>query len=166
MLNGINGWPVLICMPLAAVSASARSATCELKDIVGSRELHRALSLRAVELVRRAENPDESLTALIEPTTGFHLGGGDVGRPLGQGATGARKLAELMSADTYRFLGWDYMDGPAEACLKHSVEVEFIDSRSKSISLVKFTFEDGRVVHAAGWQRSYETGPIRDDVTN
>ena len=65
-----------------------------------------------------------------------------------------------MKADTYRFLGWDYMDGPADACSKRKVEVEFIDNQSKSVSRVEFTFEAGLVVSAEGWERSFETGQL------
>lgn len=65
-----------------------------------------------------------------------------------------------MKADTYRFLGWDYMDTPADACSRQQVEVEFIDGQRSNVSRVVFTFEAGRVVSAAGWQRSYEAGRL------
>ena len=65
-----------------------------------------------------------------------------------------------MKADAYRFLGWDYMDMPADPCSKREVEVEFIDSQRKTVSRVKFTFEAGRVVSADGWERSFETGRL------
>jgi hypothetical protein len=71
-----------------------------------------------------------------------------------------------MHADTYRFLGWDYMDGPANPCSKHKVEVEFIDSQAKRVSRVEFTFEAGRVVSAVGWQRSFETGVMKDALAH
>lgn len=69
-----------------------------------------------------------------------------------------------MKADTYRFLGWNYMDMPPNACSKREVEVEveFIDSQGNYVSDVKFTFETSRVrlVSASGWQRSFETGRL------
>lgn len=65
-----------------------------------------------------------------------------------------------MNADTYRFLGWDYMDMPADPCAQHKVEVEFIDSQGKNVSRVEFTFAAGRVVNATGWERSFETGRL------
>jgi len=71
-----------------------------------------------------------------------------------------------MQADSYRFLGWDYMDGPANPCSKHEVEVEFIDSQAKRVSRVEFTFEAGRVVSAVGWQRSFETGVMKDALVH
>jgi hypothetical protein len=66
-----------------------------------------------------------------------------------------------MNADSYRFLGWDYMDGPASAYTTQKVEVEFIDSRTKGLSRVEFTFEAGRVVSAVGWARSFEAGALK-----
>ena len=112
------------------------------------------------EAVNRAGNPDEGLAAVVAPSASFNLGVGDVGRPLGAGVDGIRELARTMKADTYRFLGWDYMDMPADACSKQQVEVEFIDSQGKNVSRVEFTFNDGRVVSAVGWQRSYEAGRL------
>jgi len=67
-----------------------------------------------------------------------------------------------MNADTYRFLGWDYMDSPIDGCSKQKIEVEFIDNQDKSVSLMEFDFEDGRVVNATGWQRSFEAGSVRN----
>jgi len=122
--------------------------------------LQKVLSLRAVEVVKLAASSDEALAALVAPSASFNLGGGDVGRTLGTGVNGARMLAQMMKADTYRFLGWDYMDMPADPCSQRKVEVEFIDSRSKSVSHVEFTFEAGRVVSADGWERSFETGRL------
>lgn len=65
-----------------------------------------------------------------------------------------------MNADSYRFLGWDYMDKPADACSTQKVEVEFINNQRGRVSRVEFTFEAGRVVGAYGWERSFQTGPL------
>jgi len=65
-----------------------------------------------------------------------------------------------MKADTYRFLGWDYMDMPADPCSKRKIEVEFIDSQGRKVFRVEFTFEAGRVVSANGWERSFEAGRL------
>lgn len=154
------------CAVLSAGSAIASPSECGLSKITGSGELHEALSFRAVEVVRRAAHLNDSQTALITPTASFSLGAGDVGRPLGTGVAGARQLALTMKADTYRFLGWDYMDRPTNPCSKHTVEVEFIDNQKKWVSRVQFTFEAGRVVEAAGWQRSFETGLLADAPAN
>jgi hypothetical protein len=151
----------LICAGvLAASPAFAASSGCGMPDISGSSELNRVLSLRAVDVVKRARGPDAGLAGLVVPDANFSLGAGDVGRPLGTGLDGARALAREMNADTYRFLGWDYMDMPADPCSRQKVEVEFIDSRGKSVSRVAFTFEAGRVVSAEGWVRSFETGQL------
>ena len=152
-------WLVCVGLVLAAGPSFAEPSGCGLPEITSSRELHQFLSLRAVEMVRQA-NRDGELATLIAPSASFSLGAGDVGRPLGTGVDGARELARTMNADTYRFLGWDYMDMPANACASQEVEVEFIDSQGKNVSRVKFTFESGRVVSAAGWERSYESGRL------
>ena len=144
----------------------AASPGCGLPEVNGSRELHELLSLRAVELVKRAANTNDEEAALVPPTATFSLGAGDVGRPLGTGVLGARELARAMNADTYRFLGWDYMDQPANACSEHKVDVEFVDSQGKRLSRVQFTFDAGRIVSAAGWQRSFETGLLKGDPAN
>lgn len=126
----------------------------------GAREVQQFLSLRAVEVVKLAARSDGGLAALVSPSASFSTGGGDVRVPLGTGVEGARKLALDMKADTYRFLGWDYMDMPVDACSRQKVEVEFIDSRSKIVSRMEFEFEAGKVVSANGWGRSFETGPL------
>ncbi|GLQ98178.1 hypothetical protein GCM10007863_25980 [Dyella mobilis] len=111
-------------------------------------------------MVKRAASSDAGLAALVAPSASFNLGAGDVARPLGTGVDGARALAQAMKADTYRFLGWDYMDMPADPCSKQKVEVEFIDSLGKSVYRMEFTFEAGRVTSADGWERSFETGRL------
>lgn len=159
---GKKTYPWLVCMvvALAASPALATPAACGMPGISRSSELDRFLILRAVEVVKRAAGPDEGLAVLVAPTANFSLGGGDVGRPLGTGLNGARGLAREMKADTYRFLGWNYMDMPADPCSRQKVEVEFIDSKDGYVSRVAFTFEAGRVVSAEGWQRSFETGRL------
>ena len=79
---------------------------------------------------------------------------------MGKGVAGAVAMAKRMNADQYRFLGWDYMVRPANGCDKGEIELEFIDSTQDWVSRVKFSFENGRVVNAQGWQRSYQTGPL------
>lgn len=156
----IHQWLIYITLALAAGPTFAGPPECGMPDITGARELHQFLSLRAVEVVKRAASPDNGIAALVSPSASFNLGAGDVGRPLGTGINGARELARTMKADTYRFLGWDYMDMPADPCSNSKVEVEFIDSQGKSVSRVEFTFEAGRVVNADGWERSFEAGQL------
>jgi hypothetical protein len=152
-------WIFAMALALATGPAIAGASGCGLPDITSSRELQRFLSLRAVEVVRQAEDP-KALGALVAPSASFDLGAGDVGRPLGNGVEGARRFARTMAADTYRFLGWDYMDGPADACSRRDVELEFIASRASQVARVTFTFEAGRVVKVTGWMRSFETGAV------
>jgi hypothetical protein len=98
---------------------------------------------------------------MVAPSATFSLGSGDVGRTLGVGVAGARALAREMKADTFRFLGWDYIPTPIkDACASHKVEVEFIDTHGKHVYPIAFTFEAGRLIAAAGWSRSFETGPV------
>ena len=151
-----------VCSSLLVMAGpvSAAPSGCGLPAITGMAELDRSLELRAVEVVKRAASQDAGLATLVAPSASFSLGGGDVARPLGTGVDGARELARTMHADSYRFLGWDYMDTPADPCANHQVTVEFIDNHGKTVSQVEFTFEAGRVVAAAGWQRSFETGRL------
>lgn len=151
---------VSIGLVLVASPAFAGSSACGLPKMSGARELNQFLGLRAVEVVRLAASSDTGLAALVIPSAKFDLGAGDVGRPLGAGVSGARMLAQTMKADTYRFLGWDYIDMPVDPCSKRKVEVEFIDNQDKNVSRVEFTFEAGRVVSAEGWERSFEMGRL------
>ena len=145
------------------VLASAASAIgCDLTTLTSARSIHDALSLRAIEILGTAQNDGPKAKAYLErridPTASFSLGSGDVGRPLGTGIAGAKALASTMNADQYRFLGWDYMDFPANACGKQTVVIEFVSSQSHRLSSVEFTFDQGRVVAASGWERSFESG--------
>lgn len=138
--------------------------SCDLARVSGARELHETLSRRAIEIVERASRSewhvDTRLADLVSPTAPFSLGAGDVGRPAGTGPSGAHALALLMNADAFRFYGWDYMNLPADACSEQRVEIEFVDTRAQRSSRMEFTFQDGRLVGGAGWQRSIETGPV------
>lgn len=156
---------LIACLLLPApTSAAVEPGTCDLARISRSRELHDALSRRAVEIVdraaRRSWQTDARLTDLVSPSAPFSLGAGDVGRPLGTGPSGARALAVVMNADTFRFAGWDYMDSAADACAVQRIEVEFVDTAGKSSSRMAFTFRAGRIVAAEGWSRSIESGAV------
>lgn len=150
-------------LSVATNSAIASSTTsCPLANIESQRELHEFLSLRAVEIVKLANSTDtERLAGLVAPSASFSLGAGDVGRPLGTGIHGAEALADTMGADTYRYLGWDYMDAPADPCSSQKVTVEFVDSERKRLAQVEFTFVDGRLANASGWERSFESGLLK-----
>ena len=138
---------------------------CDLPDVKYMGDLQAVLSRRAVEVVNRAaglrEGADVRLQQLIAPSADFSLGAGDVGRPLGKGVSGARALAVEMKADTFRYLGWNYIPTPVEApCASQTVDVEFTDTRGKNVYPVTFTFKNGRMVAAEGWSRTFEAGPL------
>lgn len=155
--------PVL-ALALSLLASHAVARECDLSDIRQGRELHEALSRRAVEVVDRAsaedEVSDDALSRLVLPQAIFSLGAGDVGRPLPEGPTGARALAATMRASSFRFYGWDYMNMPVDACAPQKVIVEFIDETGGYSSQVEFAFEEGRLVSARGWQRSFSTGRL------
>jgi len=146
------------------LAANAPTSGCDLANINTASAVHEALGRRAAKIIAVASETgpkaDALLDGLIDQTAGFDLGGGDVGRPLGKGVAGARLLAETMNADQFRFLGWDYMDSPADACGKKSITVDFISSTDQRISRVEFTFQQARLTSAKGWQRSFESGSL------
>lgn len=120
------------------------------------------MSLSAVAVVEVANSADrDRLKALVAPSAEFNLGAGDVGRPLGVGVDGAVALAREMAADSYRFLGWDYMDQPTRQCTPEKVSVEFVNTRGKRLSQVEFTFVGGLLTSATGWSRSFEAGSLK-----
>jgi hypothetical protein len=150
---------------LFLVAASASAQVCDLASLNNARAVHDALGRRAAEIVGAAALPPSergahALNALVDPSASFDLGVGDVGRPLGKGLVGVRALVTAMKADQFRFLGWDYMDGPVDACTKQSVTVDFVDTADRRISQVEFVFDQGRLVAAKGWQHSFEGGPM------
>ena len=156
--------PALLAATPAAI-ARPPADSCEFRAAKTIGELRSALSLRAVEIVNRAaaakNDTDPRLQQMLAPSATFSLGAGDVGRPVGSGVPGARALARLMKADRFRFLGWDYTPTPIEsACAREKVDVEFIDTRNNRVYPVAFTFEGGRLISAAGWSRSFVTGPV------
>jgi hypothetical protein len=158
---------ILLCA-LGASPALAASERCDLATITSTSAAHKALGLRAVEIVRRAGKPgwrsDNRLTQLVSPAATFNLGAGDVGGPLGSGVSGAHALATKMEADSFRFLGYDNMDNPGEGgCSKYKVEVEFVNHGNKTTAIMDFTFRDGRLVTAAGWWRTFIEGALKEN---
>lgn len=153
--------PTMIAALLLLAAAHISAPACDLRSVQTARATHDALGRRAAMIVARASSADDMrMSAFVDPSASFDLGAGDVGRPLGQGVAGVRALAAMMKADQFRFLGWDYMDSPADACGKRSITVEFIDTTDRLVSQVEFAFDRGRVVKAKGWQRSFEAGSL------
>jgi hypothetical protein len=154
-------------LSLASSGAIAAPAPdrCDLPVVKYMGDLQSVLSRRAVEVVNRAaklgSNDDVRLRQLVAPSADFSLGAGDVGRPLGKGVSGARALAVEMKADTFRYLGWNFIPTPVEApCASQKVEIEFTDTRGRNVYPVTFTFKGGRVVAAEGWSRTFEAGAL------
>ncbi len=147
-----------------AMLASASTQGCDLSRIATDREAYEALTRRAVQIVTLAANPEpkseSSLNRLVGPSASFSYGGGDVRIPLESGVEGARALAKHMRADRYQVMGWDYMARPGSACSNQKVSAAFINSKSHILSKVDFTFDQGKVIAAEGWSRTFETGPL------
>ena len=164
-MNALRLIPIAAAFLGAPAVAGPGPNECDLRDVKTIGELRTVLSERAVEAVNLAAGPagaaEARLAQLVTPAAPFSLGAGDVGRPLGTGAAGARAFARDMKADSYRFLGWDYMPTPIEdACAAQKVDIEFIDTTHRYVYPVTFSFEGGRIVNVGGWTRSYQTGPI------
>lgn len=156
---------MIVGIIFATAAAASPSQTCDLAAVTTARTVYEALVHRALRVIENAasSNPDKSaqLDRFIAPSAEFSLGGGDVGRPLGAGVAGAKALAATMKADEFRYLGWDYIDGPSDGCGERSVTIEFVDTREHSISKVEFKFDQGRIVEAKGWQRSFTEGTLQ-----
>ena len=158
-------------LALALLAASPAMAAdqpyrgCGTPRVEYDSDLLPIFSQRAVLAINLAAvsggKPTPALERLIDPAARFSSGAGDVGIPLPRGAAGAIALARQMHADTFRFLGWNYIPSPlTDPCGKHQVQVEFIDTRGKTIFPVTFTFEKGRIVAAEGWRRTFQSGRI------
>jgi hypothetical protein len=151
------------------LAAQSSPSGCDLAAIKTARALHEGLAHRAVEIVAAASATSSAANArlqrFVDQSARFSLGAGDVGRPLGMGTIGARSLAVTMKADQYRFLGWDFMDGPADACGKQTIRGEFVNSIDRLVSQVEFTFDRGQVIAAKGWQQTFESGTLPTTAT-
>lgn len=151
-------------LSISLIGNHAAPEGCNLAGIDSAREVNDTLSLRAVEIVAKASSDawanDPTLADLISPSATFSLGAGDVGRPLATGLDGARALAILVDATSYRFYGWNYMNMPADACVPQKVNVEFVGRDGRTSSTIEFTFDRARLVSASGWQRGFESGPL------
>ena len=61
-----------------------------------------------------------------------------------------------------RFYGYDYMDIPGKGgCSEFKVQVEFVSHGNVTASVVEFTFRDGRLASALGWERSLTEGSLK-----
>ncbi|MCJ2181523.1 hypothetical protein MTR62_02190 [Novosphingobium sp. 1949] len=157
-------------VPLLALtfpsSAALAANTCDLPETDYIGPLHSALGQRAVEAIDLAAGPrttksDGALARRIASDAPVSLGSGDVGRPLGTGAEGLRRMVREMRADRYRQFGWDTIPTPVkDACGEQTIEMEFTDTTGQHVYPVKFTFREGRITQVSGWSRSFVAGPI------
>ncbi len=154
----------MVTPAILMLASSVTAEPCDLAAIKTARASYEALSRRAVQVIAlavpKSSRSGARLKTLVDPSASFALGAGDVGRPLGSGIAGVSALARTMNADRFQYQGWDYMDGPAEACASQKVTIDFLSSADHSISRVEFTFDRGRMASGKGWQRSLESGPI------
>jgi hypothetical protein len=146
---------------VASAFASNQATDCKTWPTRTS-ELVEVLAKRAVgaaSLSSTASERDKTkFDALVSREAQFNLGAGDVGRPLGNGAEGFRKLIDELKPERYRFDGWDYMSSTEDPCASHEVTVEFTSQKEGHRADVKFRFFNGRIVEAKGWLRSMTTG--------
>ena len=104
---------------------------------------------------------DPTVEGLIAPEAKFSLGSGDVGEPLGSGLEGAAAFSASLNAASYQISGWDTVPFPVEnPCAKHTARVTFYDAARRNGAIVDFIFEQGRLIEADGWWRSYSYGTI------
>jgi len=149
------------CWAIANAAKSDNSNNCETWP-TDSRDLFTVLEKRVVDAASRAalsvEAGGKQLEDIVAENAEFDLGAGDVGRPLGKGASGLRRLMGEILADRYRFDGWDYMSRKENPCDVHEVTVEFSSRKLGHRAEVKFKFKGGRIVEGKGWLRSMTTG--------
>jgi hypothetical protein len=152
---------VCICWTVASAAQSEVSNKCGAWPS-DSTALFTTLERRVIDAASRAALSDEGdgkgLDDAVAETAAFDLGAGDVGRPMGKGATGLRRLMDELQADHYRFDGWDYMNRKENPCGVHEVTVEFSSHKLNHRAEVKFKFDGGRIVEGKGWLRSTTTG--------
>jgi hypothetical protein len=150
-------------------TTNSNSRVCDTWP-TNSSDLLKVLGQRVVDAASRAasasENNQKRLDEFVASNAEFDLGAGDVGRPLGRGSSGLRRLMSELQADSYRFDGWDYMSREERPCDVHEVTVEFSSRKLAHRADVKFKFSDGRIVEGKGWLRSMITGVFPVDPVN
>lgn len=147
-------WPAIATAAQASDCANWPTSTSDLQRLLGLR----AVEAAALAALESKGADDARLATFVARDADFGLGAGDVGRPLGKGSAGFRRLMAELQADRYRFDGWDYMSRQELPCGPHEVTVEFSSHKLAQRADVKFKFVDGRIVEAKGWLRSTTTG--------
>ncbi|WP_461343097.1 hypothetical protein [Brevundimonas sp. GN22] len=151
----------IACIVLFGIWASAAEAGCNDGDIRNRAELWQRLTQRSVDIVSMLAVGDPTVEGLIAPEAKFSLGAGDVGEPLGNGLAGAAAFSTSLNAASYQIEGWDSVPFPVEnPCARHIARVTFYDATRQNGADVKLSFEQGRLIEADGWWRSYSYGTI------
>lgn len=155
---------LLIAPPLQHVPATLAPRRCDVaaaKDIGAVRHV---LSMRLVDIFRRARGEgwqqDSTLKRLVAPDAAFDLGAGDVGRPMGVGTTGARKMSVEMPGSSFRYTSWTSIPMPADACAEQQVTVDFFDPGTGDVARVEGGFRGGILLSAKGWIHAEVSGKL------
>lgn len=155
---------VLLLTDVAGTS-SGEAAKCDLPAAANMAEIYTMLSGRAVDAVdrvrRRGWERDPKLAAMVATTADFSLGASDVGRPFGKGIQALRAMALMLRADRFRYSGWSGTPPPTTSpCGEWQMDVEFIDGKTNTTSTIKFSFRDGLIMSASGWEGVFADGPV------
>jgi hypothetical protein len=155
---------------LLLVGASAPEDQCGYPADIYMEQLEVDMARHAADAIDRAGQgswrSDKVLARLISPSAEVAFGAGDVGMPMEKGISGLRELALALNADQFRYRRSPYIPTPTDPCGEHKVIVEFVSSKSHGSSDITFTFRDGRIVGAAGWNGVFIDGPLRPAKPN
>lgn len=150
---------------LLLAGASTPENKCGYPADIYIEQLEVDMARRAADAIDRAGQDswqsDKVLSALISPSANVRFGAGDVGMPMKNGVSGVRELSRALNADQFRYRRSPYIPTPTDPCGEHKVIVEFVSTKSLGSSDVTFTFRDGRIVDAAGWNGVFIDGPLR-----
>lgn len=155
---------MLIAMPLQQPPAANAAGACDVATANDIGAVVNILSMRLVDIVRRSRadgwEQDDKLKALIAPSAEFDLGAGDVGRPMGTGIAGARKMVAAMPASSFRYTSWASIPMPADGCAEHQVTVEFFDASTGDVARIEGRFRAGTLISAKGWMQGEVSGKL------
>lgn len=155
---------LLIGLPLPQGPATPAPRACDVIESKDVGAVRQVLSLRLVDIFRRSRaetwRQDPELRRLIDPTAEFDLGGGDVGRPMGTGLAGARKMVGEMPKASFRYTSWTSIPMPADACAEQQVTVDFFDATTGDVARIEGRFRSGILMSAKGWMHAEVSGKL------
>ncbi|MBW4331372.1 hypothetical protein KY084_10860 [Stakelama sp. CBK3Z-3] len=164
-MPGISMIPALALLSIVAQDAHAATDCLPVSGDMRS-EVQAALSRRAITIIERARQPgyatDPELGRLVADQVMASTGAGDVGVSLPPGMGALHSVAASITATEYRYLGWDYLDGPFSGCVAVKIAVEFFDRASGTSWPVEFQFDNGRLRSLSTWRRSAVWGRLSD----